>query len=321
MTQDEMRKSALAILKTNQSKKEAEKLRDSHANEYSAFIFSADHSASFHIQIRVIPLGSNENSFLSTKDQLPASEQGLSKYEIFVGCLRTGEMEPEYSSVQHPQLPAIQYPPLNSQYLNASDEEHIRIGCLDLNLCHDYDGMSIEVKHPGETVFDQALQCFKRTAHPLKCLSQSSEISVIRKGSEITYTIFSQSEIVFKQDDALSAALNSGGFLARESNTMQETLHIFEFSKALGDNISTDGVRSEARRFEVYLCIYDESISEISWLVHAITAGETDKSTGAAPETAWALHPQLPLLVWLLPGHRLRLSNIQSNDSPITIAG
>jgi hypothetical protein len=48
---------------------------------------------------------------------------------------------------------------------------------------------------------------------------------------------------------------------------------------------------------------------------------EFPASRNPFPEVAWTLHHELPLLVWLLPGHQLRLSNIKSHKSPITISG
>lgn len=318
-----MRRSASDLLKARKSKKDAAKLKNSQTQDYFALLFSVDHSASFHIRIGVDAPESNENMLLPQINQLSMNEvgqQSLSNYEIAVTCLRTGETEPEFSSVQHIKLPNAFYPPLEFQYVYASDEEYMCIGYLQLSICHDYDGMSIEVKDPTETIFSKALQCFKRKAHPLECLSSTSKGTLIRKDSKLHYTIFDRSVIVMGKGYEKSDRMGGHAFLARGSKIAQEDLHVFEFSRCLDNNPSTD-FHPEARQFEVFLCIYNELNDDISWLVHSITAGETSRSIGPAPETAWALHPQLPLLVWLLPGHRLRLSNIETKDSPITIAG
>ena len=69
------------------------------------------------------------------------------------------------------------------------------------------------------------------------------------------------------------------------------------------------------------LFIYDEDTDDITWMLHTTTGGDISASRESVPETAWALHPTLPLLAWLLPGHRLRISNIEGHAAPLTIAG
>lgn len=323
MTQDHMKTSAVALLKTSQSKFDANNHINSHTKDYFATLFSADYSASFQVRLCVeLPLG-NDNSLQLGNNQLLEDKIDLGKlptYEISVFCLRTGDMETEFFTSRHMRLPAISYPPLDLQNIYAFDEEHLIIGCLELELCHDYEGISIEIHDPIESVFNQALQCFKRKARPLKPTSTFSQTALIPKSSKIQYTIFSISEVAFQEDGMVADAPNQGAFLARSSKTPQQHLHIFEFSRRLENDVSVNDILLEANQFEVYFCVYNESKNDITWFVHSTSAGESSRSTGSIPETAWALHPQLPLLVWLLPGHRLRLSNIYSNDSPITIA-
>ena len=135
--------------------------------------------------------------------------------------------------------------------------------------------MCFEVKSPGGTVYAKALKSFQRKAHSFSHSSPSSEKAVIRQGSETTYTLFSQSEIVFEQNNALPTKPHSRALLARTSSTSQGNRHIFEFSRPLkNDKLSTDGIRLEASQFEVYLCIYNETNDDIPWFVHSITAGD-----------------------------------------------
>ena len=193
MTQDDMHRSASDLLKARKSKKNAAKLKDSHIQDYFALIFSVDHSASFHIRIRRNPSPSNENALSNKSHQHCLNEMKepkVSLYEISVACLRTGETEPEFFSVNYEKLPTALYPPLESQPVYASDDECLSIGYLELNLCHDYDGTSIEVKDPSETVFGKALQCFKQRAHPFECLDLEPETALTKKHPRLNYTNF-----------------------------------------------------------------------------------------------------------------------------------
>jgi hypothetical protein len=180
--------------------------------------------------------------------------------------------------------------------------------------------MALSIQDPNGSIFQRALRAFKRRAHPLNDPNPSLESVASIKGSPNSrYSIFENAEIHFDGTDALSTE-DTCSFLIKGSSTGRENLHVFQFSRRLDTNQTKDRDR-EARQWEVNLCVYDAELDNISWLLHTNTGGEIFGSRAKSLETSWALHPQLPLLVWLLPGHRLRISNIESHDSPVTIAG
>jgi hypothetical protein len=231
-----------------------------------------------------------------------------------------GETEAVSSKIKHILSPTIQYPSLETQYICVTDENHISLGCLELDIYHAYNGMALSIHDPNDSTFQRALRAFKRRAHPLNDPKPSPEsVALIKRSANSRYSIFDNAEIHFDGTDTLSTE-DTGSFLIKGSSTVQENLHVFQFSRRLNTNQTKDRNR-EARQWEVYLCVYDAELDNISWLLHTNTGGEISGSRAISLETSWALHPQLPLLVWLLPGHRLRISNIKSHESPVTIAG
>jgi hypothetical protein len=242
------------------------------------------------------------------------------EYEIAITYLAAGEHEADSSLVYHVLVPEKYYPPLDSQDICASDNDHLTIGCLELDLSCMYEDVAISVKDPDESIFQRALASFKLRARPLytPCLS-SSGAALIEIDSQHRYTIFDESEIKFVGSDQISKDV-PGVFVAKGTFTGQDNLHVFQFSRRLPDT-QKSATEMEARQFEVFLCIFNELSNEIDWFIQTTTAGETSRSQAAFPETSWALHPYLPLFVWLLPGHGLKISNIESVDPPITIAG
>lgn len=110
-------------------------------------------------------------------------------------------------------------------------------------------------------------------------------------------------------------------FMKTGSQTCQDSLHFYQFARLSYAGQVFNGRRREPQCFEICLCIFDERLDSITWMVHTYTAGACTQSEMLFPETAWALHPSKPLLVWLLPGHKLRISCIQSHRPPISLCG
>jgi hypothetical protein len=290
--------------------------------EFSVLLASPGGSAAYHIRVSIYSSESENRTLVQRKKPTKSAVivSDVLGYEISVVCLIAGETEAVSSTIKHILSPTIQYPPLETQYICVTDENHISLGCLELDIYHAYDGMALSIQDPNDSVFQRALRAFKRRAHPLNDSNPSPEsVALIKRSPNSRYSIFDDAEIHFDGSDALSTE-DTGSFLTKGSSTGQENRHVFQFSRRLDTNHTKDRDR-EARQWEVHLCVYDAELDNISWLLHTNTGGEISGSRNISLETSWALHPQLPLLVWLLPGHRLRISNIESHNSPVTIAG
>jgi hypothetical protein len=290
--------------------------------EFSVLLASPGGSAAYHIRVS-IDSSKSENQALVQRNKPTKSAMSVSnilEYVITVACLMAGETEAVSSTINHILSTTIQYPPLETQYICVTDANQISLGCLELDIYHTYNRMSLSIQDPNDSIFQRVLRAFRRRAHPLNDPNPSLEsVSLIKRSPNSRYSIFDNAEIHFDGIDALSME-DTGSFLIKGSSTGQENLHVFQFSRRLDTNQTKDRDR-EARQWEVNLCVYDAELDNISWLLHTNTGGEISGSRAIALETSWVLHPELPLLVWLLPGHRLRISNIESHDSPVTIAG
>lgn len=102
---------------------------------------------------------------------------------------------------------------------------------------------------------------------------------------------------------------------------LRSKYHILECVTPLEFDPEAMSEKREARRFEVFLCAYEKATENISWLMYTFSAGERFKGEPGIPFTSWALHPVLPILAWLIPGHSLRIARIDSHESPVTLSG
>ena len=102
---------------------------------------------------------------------------------------------------------------------------------------------------------------------------------------------------------------------------LRSKYYILECVSPLGFDSEAVSEKKESRRFEVFLCAYEKATDNISWLMHTLSAGERFKGEPGIPFTSWALHPVLPILAWLIPGHSLRIARMDSHESPITLSG
>ncbi|OBT83697.1 hypothetical protein VE02_07573 [Pseudogymnoascus sp. 03VT05] len=135
----------------------------------------------------------------------------------------------------------------------------------------------------------------------------------------IRYTIFEEALIHF-EGSSLPSEASFSSFTMKGDTLAEDYRHVFQISRPIVKTPAEDSKR-EARQFEIVLFVYDEANDKVTWMTHGNTGGDNDGSRNPFPEAAWALHHELPLLVWLLPGHQLRLSNVESHKSPITIVG
>lgn len=288
---------------------------------FSVLLASPTGSVAFRIKVSIVPTESDNGALMQTDHlKMTISEYRDINYEISVDCLMSGENQATFGTVRLVTFLTTYYPPLDLQYMCVADETSISLGCIELDIDHKYEEMSISVRDPNEAVFQRALRSFKSRAHPLKAPnSASTTVEFFGKDLTTRYAIFDDTEISF---DGFSSSREEsiGSFTANGETTVQDNRHIFQFSRRLNKNLTKDRDR-EAYQFEVFLCVYDATRDDISWMMHTTTGGEIPLSRNIIPETAWALHPHLPLLAWLLPGHKLRISNLESHESPISIAG
>jgi hypothetical protein len=295
---------------------------DRELKEFSVLLASPDGSATYHIRVSFDSAEGENQALVQRKKPMKGamSVNDILGYEISVTSLMAGETESVSSIIKHILSPTIQYPPLETQYICVTDENHIYLGCLELDIYRAYDGMTLSIKDPNDSIFRRALRAFKRRAHPLNDPNPSPEsVAWIKRSPNSRHSIFDNTELPFDRTDTLSTE-DTGSFMIKGSSTGQENLHVFQFSRRLDTNQTKDRDR-EAHQWEVNICVYDAELDNISWLLHTNAGGEISGSRAISLETSWALHPELPLLVWLLPGHRLRISNIESHHSPVTIAG
>jgi hypothetical protein len=117
-----------------------------------------------------------------------------------------------------------------------------------------------------ETVFSRALQCFRNKAHGLGISNlPSTEVAIFNQVQTKRLTISSNFEIEFQSGKSeLSKA--PGAFFAKGAGTLQNDIHIFQFSRCLEDSLEAEK-EWEARQFELFLCIYDTAANDIPWLM------------------------------------------------------
>lgn len=292
-------------------------------NVFSVSLISADLSAAFHVQISIGPSQDGKQALLQMKETLATlvDEHGTRHYEISVTCIRAGETWTMSSMIRHIALPTVFHPLLEVQFICAADENHLSLGCIELDMSHACEDLTIAIRDPNEAIFQRALKSFQTRAHALKHPNSCSEAVALTERCPITrYAIFDDADIVFDGFYRSPGEEVPGAFLVNGANNVQDNRHIYQFSRRLQKK-QTKNSHREAGQFEAFLCVYEETRDTISWLIHTTTAGDSSLGRTIFPETAWALHSRLPLLIWLLPGHRLRLSNIETQDPPISIAG
>ena len=287
-------------------------------------MISPDRSIAYQIQVSTGTLKKHDQkSSRLLKSKLSSPEYDSMYYDVLLTYIRAGELCPTYLQGIHKTYPGIYYPPAETQYISATDDGRVAFGSIEIELCDESDESPLAMKDPAQTVFQQALEGFKKLAHPLRAPRiRSMMAALIEPDTTSHFAIFENAEVSFRRpgDKINLGKGESSPFSVNAAHTCQGTRHIFQFARRLG-TIDPSEIPKEASQFEVFFCAYDENLASINWLMHTLSAGEMSPSHVEFPETAWALHPRLPLLIWLLPGHKLKVSHIESHRSPVIIGG
>jgi hypothetical protein len=271
-----------------------------------AVLFSPSGSAMFHLQLSLNP-------------EDPTAS-GDSFYELSVACFLTGETQVTSSSIKFVVSRGFTNAPSATQHICSSDEGSISLGPIEVVIDHGYEEISIAVRDPAVSIFQRALGAFRHCAHPLSAPpSDMSTIGFVNKMSATRYTIF-ENALIHIEGSGLPSEAYFSSFTMKGDTLAEDHRHVFQISRPIIKTIVEDSNR-EAGQFEIVIFVYDEENDKVTWMTHGNTGGDIAGSRNPYPEAAWALHHELPLLVWLLPGHQLRLSNIESHKSPVTIAG
>lgn len=324
MSHSQLKEAALTFIKDRDMASQSDVIDPSNHDlqSFSSLVISATGSAIFQIKFSAIEEDTDQQIL---KDKKPPTDMAIYhnekyEYDISIECLLAGESQVMSSTVAlivpRDTHDSRGYP----QYMCSSDETSICLGFIEIDIKYGYEDISVSVRDVNQSVFEKALKAFNLCAHPLKSPSSHlSTVGFVDKLSKMRYTIFEDGEMNFENlDSSLKEA--SGSFIIQGDNFTEDHRHVFQISRPLVNNLTKNKDR-EARQFETFLCIYDEVRDDISWMIYSATGGDITGSRRPSPETAWALHPELPLLAWLLPGHKLRVSNIETYDSPITVAG
>jgi hypothetical protein len=271
-----------------------------------AVLFSPSGSAMFHLQLSLNP-------------EDPTAS-GDSFYELSVACFLAGETQVTSSSIKFVVSRGFTNAPSATQHICSSDEGSISLGPIEVVIDHGYEEISIAVRDPAVSIFQRALGAFRHCAHPLSAPpSDMSTIGFVNKMSATRYTIF-ENALIHIEGSGLPSEAYFSSFTMKGDTLAEDHRHVFQISRPIIKTIVEDSNR-EAGQFEIVIFVYDEENDKVTWMTHGNTGGDIAGSRNPYPEAAWALHHELPLLVWLLPGHQLRLSNIESHKSPVTIAG
>lgn len=271
-----------------------------------AVLFSPSGSAMFHIQ-----LSSNPKDSTAGEDNF---------YELSIACFLAGETQVTSSSVKFPVSRDLTNAPSAIHHICSSDEGSISLGLIEVDIEHGYEEVSIALRDPAVSIFQRALGAFRRSAHPLRAPSSDmSTVGFVNTMSVTRYIIFEDS-LIHLEGSSLPLGASFSSFTMKGDTLAEDHQHVFQISRPIVKNLTKDRDR-EARQFETLLFVFDEENDKVTWMTHGNTGGDMAGSRNSFPEAAWALHHDLPLLVWLLPGHQLRLSNIKSHKSPVTISG
>ena len=287
---------------------------------FSVLLSPSDHSSAFYIQISANPAAKPLEMLQSKECSQSVALKQPPEYRISVACLREGHSIATHSILNYITSQSTYVPALESQYVFAESENELTLGFLKLDLCHDYEGLKMDIRETSDSVFQTALEAFKIQAKPLKY--ERSISAIVKKNDGILsprYAIFEDEEIAFGPYCS-SLELEKRPFLVNGAGTSQEQLHIHQFSRLVDQNPGVEK-KHVAPQFEVFLSVFDSTQGRISWLVHTTSGGEIAQGKAEIPDIAWAVHPNLPILVWHVPGHHLRISNLELKESPISIAG
>lgn len=271
-----------------------------------AVLFSPSGSAMFHIQLSSNPQDSTVG--------------GDYFYELSIACFLTGETQVISSSIKFVVPRDLTNARSATGHICSLDEGSISLGPIEVDIEHGYEEISIALRDPAVSIFQKALEAFRHCAHPLRATSSDIfTVGFVKTMSNTRYVIF-EDALIYVEGSALPSGPSPGSFVMKGDTLAEDHQHVFQISRPIAKNITKDSDR-EARQFETVIFVYDDANDKVTWMTHGNTGGDIAGSRNPFPEAAWALHHELPLLIWLLPGNQLRLSNIKSHKSPVTISG
>ncbi|KAH7388926.1 hypothetical protein BKA64DRAFT_679367 [Cadophora sp. MPI-SDFR-AT-0126] len=288
---------------------------------YSALIRSQTGFATFYVRISVDISDTNTQHLIDDATDVSAelkTHRSIT-YEIAIACLWAGEPQARNLFIKHSPSSMICHPQIGRQFVCSADENSISIGFIELDLSPDDESPPILVNDSGDVLFQRAIECFRLRSHPLNHHStQTSAVGAVDSAGTPRYIIFTESQTTFEDMSSLSED-HADIFVIKGDTSTQDSQHIFQVWRHLKNSLGRVDPR-EATQCEICLFVYDEDTEDITWMLHTTTGGDISGSRERLPDAAWALHPKLPLLAWLLPGHRLRISNIGGYGAPLTIA-
>jgi hypothetical protein len=261
----------------------------------------------------------------SEADPIPPDEQLPANF--IIPNISNAEFDLEIESVdQHDNCPVkyvakdivhsdIYFPPLEINHISVSNNGYLTFGSLQFQL-----GFSSgKLNASKDSVFERATKAFTGLCHPFGPEASSFLEYFSPKTWKSSLTIFQKSNITFAEflGDKQST---SNLFIPIVTKTCRDFLVVGQYSRMIDSGEVVSDILREAQCFEVYLTVFDER-KGLTWMMNTTTAGPIIKFQASVPEIAWAMHPTEPLLAWILPGHRVRLSHINSSRHPLNMAG
>jgi hypothetical protein len=290
--------------------------------EVSTLLSTFNRDISYHLQLGVMPQeGSGLAASNGKTNGTKASDTSLQpkSYSLRLHILRDIDnraIELSEPSIAHPTSESIA---LNSQSLSISNQGRITLGSFEADLRFRDSIATISSLAQDLTIYPRILESFQAASHPLELpVSKHFMKSFAERDDSLKLGIFARTNSILTDEPASDAVEK---FIPLGAQTVQPNIHIYQFSRLLGPGRVVDNRRLEARSFEVYLTCFDERYGKITWMTHTWTGGAIAEAEQSVPACAWALHPTQPLLVWALPGHKLRASCIKSHSMPVNLTG
>jgi hypothetical protein len=293
------------------NKGEAEEARVPSA---SCVIISADRKALLWLQLMKTKHGDHARDelvvdLLDLQSEAQTDAPPLRRYVLLEDVGSTGHETPLGQAVSAPNRNLIE---IGSTQFRLDDEE------LEVDT---EDPMLIVFR--GENQAHAKLQkAFAWLCHPFQQRVRSSWLAPFLGDDPRARIALFQSQ---------ESSNSSSDFVSVIRSTLQSNLIVGSFVRPLDPGVILDGVQVEAQSFEAYLTVFDRDSNEMRWMLSTTTAGwmmpslsgeggNKNNEKGEVPEIAWAMHPAEPLLAWLAPGHRLRISHIDSSHGPLNLA-
>ncbi|KAI9665063.1 MAG: hypothetical protein M1821_006511 [Bathelium mastoideum] len=258
----------------------------------------------------------------------PTAYQGQLSYQIDLVRIQADQSTPlKFTTTQY-FYSGYSEPLRALQRASVTENERLTVENLELAIVPSRNGDVVLMKEAQDTILQKALGSFKQQAQPLKAAQTNPQASSLIRNtshsSDLRRTIFEAAEIAYERAVTSNDAEGKTNkvnrpWFASGALTKQADLYFVQLSRPFEKDTSS-AEQKEARQHEVFICIYDEQNNHIVWSLYTLSAGGTEESNSKEPMIAWAIHSSLPLLAALIPGHKLRISHIASEQPPINIA-